>query len=164
MAAIPLLDPKRCLQDRIALQTHFRAKREHVLQRLEKMGLHVSCPPQATFYIWLNVGCLPPPINSGGVFFEELLKERVITTPGIFFDINPSHRRNILDSPCEQFIRLSFGPPLEDLDRGLDGMERVLRKANERSAPMGRGYSRTGRKSSAYVSRNTTHPVGQNGL
>lgn len=26
-------------------------------------------------------------------------------------------------------MRLSFGPPLEELDRGLDGIERVLAKA-----------------------------------
>jgi hypothetical protein len=51
-------------------------------------------------------------------FFEELLKEHTIVIPGIFFDINPSHRRNLFHSPCHHFVRLSFGPPLEDLDKG----------------------------------------------
>ena len=51
-------------------------------------------------------------------FFEELLKEKTIVIPGIFFDINPSHRRNLFNSPCHHFVRLSFGPPLEDLDKG----------------------------------------------
>ncbi|KDN53386.1 PLP-dependent transferase [Tilletiaria anomala UBC 951] len=139
LAAIPMLDPERCLQDRIALQKHFRMKRDHVLKRLEEMGLPVLVKPQATFYIWLNVGKLPHPLNSGMVFFEELLKEKVIVTPGLFFDLNPSHRRNIIDSPCEPFVRLSFGPPLEELDRGLDGIARVLNKGRAASAPMGRG-------------------------
>lgn len=39
--------------------------------------------------------------------------------PGIFFDINPSHRRNLFNSPCHHFVRLSFGPPIEDLDKGV---------------------------------------------
>ena len=51
-------------------------------------------------------------------FFEELLKEKTIVIPGIFFDINPSHRRNLFHSPCHHFVRLSFGPPLEDLNAG----------------------------------------------
>lgn len=52
-------------------------------------------------------------------FFEELLKEKTIVIPGIFFDINPSHRRNLFHSPCHHFVRLSFGPPIEDLDKGV---------------------------------------------
>lgn len=51
-------------------------------------------------------------------FFEELLKEKTIVIPGIFFDINPAHRRNLFNSPCHHFVRLSFGPPLDDLVRG----------------------------------------------
>lgn len=39
--------------------------------------------------------------------------------PGIFFDINPSHRRNLFNSPCHHFVRLSFGPPIQDLDKGM---------------------------------------------
>jgi hypothetical protein len=91
---------------------------------------------------------LPDPINNGLTFFEELLKEKTIVIPGIFFDINPAHRRNLFNSPCHHFVRLSFGPPLEDLNRGqrgsisrstlsnrrcigIDAIERVLHKANK---------------------------------
>jgi hypothetical protein len=42
---------------------------------------------------------------------------------GIFFDINPSHRRDLFKSPCHHFVRISFGPPMEDLAKGLDGIE-----------------------------------------
>lgn len=62
-------------------------------------------------------------------FFEELLKEKTIVIPGIFFDINPQHRRNLFNSPCHQFVRLSFGPPMQDLDKGLDAIDRILRRA-----------------------------------
>ncbi|KAL8281109.1 hypothetical protein RQP46_006467 [Phenoliferia psychrophenolica] len=131
VAALPFLKLDRVKQDRIALQRHFKMKRDHVLARLEKMGLKVAVKPTATFYIWLDLSQLPSPLNSGLVFFEELLKEKVIVVPGIFFDINPSHRRNLFDSPCHTFVRLSFGPALEELDRGLDGFERLLTKIHK---------------------------------
>lgn len=90
--ALPLLDPARVMQDKIALQTHFREKRDHVLARLAAMGLPVKVPPRATFYIWLDLSPLPAPLNNGLTFFEELLKEKVICVPGLFFDVNPAKR------------------------------------------------------------------------
>ncbi|KAI5478228.1 hypothetical protein MNV49_005293 [Pseudohyphozyma bogoriensis] len=130
VASIPLLEPSRVKQDRVALQRHFKAKRDHVLARLAKMGLAVKNKPTSTFYIWLDLSQLPSPLNSGLTFFEECLKEKVIVVPGLFFDINPSHRRNLFDSPCHHFIRLSFGPAMAELDRGLDGIERLLNKVS----------------------------------
>jgi aspartate/methionine/tyrosine aminotransferase len=147
----------------LALQVHFKKKRDHVLKRLEKMGLKVRIFPQATFYIWLDLERLPPPLNksvyyqsigwfvltwaktgSGLTFFEELLKYKTIVVPGIFFEINPSHRRDLFKSPCHHFVRISFGPPLKDLDMGLDAMERVLRKAKkEGTKSFGHSYSKS---------------------
>ncbi|EIM89782.1 PLP-dependent transferase [Stereum hirsutum FP-91666 SS1] len=131
LAALPLLDPDHIQSEKIALQKHFKAKRDHVLARLHDLGMDVKVPPVSTFYIWLNLEHLPSPLNNGLTFFEELLKEKTIVIPGIFFDINPSHRRNLFSSPCHHFVRLSFGPPMEDLDKGLDAIGRVLRKAKK---------------------------------
>jgi len=131
LAAIPFLDPVHVQSEKIALQKHFKMKRDHVLARLKELHLDVDVPPQATFYIWLNLEKLPAPLNNGLTFFEELLKEQTIVIPGIFFDINPSHRRNLFKSPCHHFVRISFGPPLEDLDKGIDAMARVLKKAKK---------------------------------
>ncbi|GAA6013860.1 hypothetical protein JCM10207_008215 [Rhodosporidiobolus poonsookiae] len=132
-AALPLLRPSFVAQERKALQAHFRTKRDHVLARLEKMGFDVNGRGRttSTFYVWLDLSKLPAPLNSGLCFFEEALKEKVIVVPGQFFDLNPSHRRNLLDSPCDHFVRLSFGPPLEELDRGLDGIERLLTRVRK---------------------------------
>lgn len=144
---LPMLDVDRCNQDRLALQKLFRYKRQHVLDRLAKMGLPVKVEPQATFYIWLSLESLPAPLNSGLVMFEELLREKTIVVPGVAFDINPAHRRNIvLDSPCEKFIRLSCGPELSQLDRGLDALERVIAKAHpshEHNESLGKGFAPT---------------------
>lgn len=141
LAAIPLLHYDHVQKEKIALQKHFKAKRDHVLARLEKLHLKVDIPPSSTFYVWLNLARLPDPLNNGLTFFEELLKEQTIVIPGIFFDINPSHRRNLFNSPCHHFVRISFGPPLEDLDKGLDAMERVLKKARKQGMKaFGHGY------------------------
>ncbi|KAF9566307.1 aminotransferase [Agrocybe pediades] len=141
LAAIPLLDPLHVQKEKIALQKHFKAKRDHVLARLKELHLEVDVPPNSTFYIWLNLEKLPAPLNNGLTFFEELLKEQTIVIPGIFFDINPAHRRNLFNSPCHHFVRLSFGPPMADLDKGLDAIERILKKARKSGMKeFGQGY------------------------
>lgn len=48
-----------------------------MLENLAKIGFNIKVPPQATFYIWLDVSELPEPINNGLAFFEECLKEKV---------------------------------------------------------------------------------------
>ncbi|KAI4524622.1 PLP-dependent transferase [Schizophyllum commune Loenen D] len=144
LAAIPMLDPARVHEEKVALQKHFKAKRDHVLARLADLGLTVRVPPTSTFYIWLDLTNLPPPLNNGLTFFEELLKEKTIVIPGIFFDINPAHRRNLFKSPCHEFVRISFGPPIEDLDMGLDAMARVLEKAKKQGmSGFGEGYKQS---------------------
>lgn len=127
-AAIPMIEPSKYREEAKHLQNHFRAKRDFVLESLEKMGLHVKVAPEATFYIWLDVSQLPEPINNGLAFFEECLKEKVIMVPGIFFDINPAHRRELFESPCHHFVRLSFGPEMKELEKGLAGIKRVVDK------------------------------------
>ena len=65
LAAIPLLDPEHVRKERLSLQKHFKHKRDHVLKRLERLGLKVAVPPQSTFYVWLNLDHLPAPLNNG---------------------------------------------------------------------------------------------------
>jgi hypothetical protein len=109
-AAIPMLEPTKVRNEMKALQTHFRAKRDYVLGRLRDMGFELDYTPDSTFYIWLNLGALPMGINDGLNFFQACLKEKVIVVPGIFFDLNPSKRRDLFDSPCHHFVRVSYGP------------------------------------------------------
>jgi len=131
LAAIPLLSAEHVQKDRLALQECFKAKRDYVLGRLDEMGLHVKHPPHATFYIWLDLSSLPEPLNQGLVFFEECLKEKVIVVPGLSFDVNPANRRSLSSSPCARFVRLSFGPKMEKLKLGLDGIARVIERSKD---------------------------------
>jgi len=127
-AAIPMLEPTLVKKEMIALQKHFKEKRDYVIKRLREMGFVIKAVPTSTFYIWLNLEHLPGPIADGLNFFQACLEERVIVVPGIFFDLNPSRRRDLFDSPCHHFVRLSYGPRMETLRMGCDGIERVITK------------------------------------
>jgi len=124
-AAVPLLEPSLVRAEMKALQQHFVKKRDFVVARLNEIGLQVT-PPDATFYIWVNLSHLPEAINTGLHFFEACLEEKVIVVPGLFFDLNPKNRRDLTHSPCHHFIRFSFGPDMEELERGLNGIHRLL--------------------------------------
>ncbi|KAK0511056.1 hypothetical protein JMJ35_006608 [Cladonia borealis] len=127
-AAIPMLEPNKVLQEMKALQRHFRTKRDYVLSRLKEIGFEIKLVPDSTFYIWLDLRGLPEAINDGLNFFQQCLKEKVIVVPGIFFDLNPAKRRDLFDSPCHHFVRLSYGPRMETLESGLAGIERVVKR------------------------------------
>ncbi|RKF76369.1 Aspartate aminotransferase [Golovinomyces cichoracearum] len=127
-AAIPMLEPTRVLEEMKAIQSHFKEKRDYVIERLRSMGFVIKSIPDSTFYLWLDLTGLPEAINDGLNFFQACLEERVIVVPGIFFDLNPSKRRDLFDSPCHHFVRFSYGPKMETLKMGLDGIERVVNK------------------------------------
>ncbi|OOF98109.1 hypothetical protein ASPCADRAFT_205366 [Aspergillus carbonarius ITEM 5010] len=140
-AAVPMLEPSLVRAEMKALQVHFREKRDYVIGRLREIGFRIQDVPQATFYIWLDLTALDPPLpkeanlSDGLNFFNALLTEKVIVVPGIFFDLNPAHRRDLFDSPCHHFVRLSYGPKMDVLKMGLDGIERVIRRARAQFEP-----------------------------
>ncbi|KAK4108627.1 PLP-dependent transferase [Canariomyces notabilis] len=127
-AAIPMLEPELVKKEMAALQSHFRDKRDYVVGRLRAMGFSIRYVPDSTFYLWLNLEGLPGPISDGLNFFQACLEEKVIVVPGIFFDLNPARRRDLFDSPCHHFVRFSYGPRMDVLKMGCDGIERVVNK------------------------------------
>lgn len=104
-AAVAMLEPARVRAEMRALQRHFRDKRDYVLERLRGMGFALPYRPNSTFYLWLDLSGLPDAINDGLSFFAACLREKVIVVPGIFFDLNPSRRRDLFDSPCHRTCR-----------------------------------------------------------
>ena len=48
----------------------------------------------------------------------------MITVPGVFFDVNPERRRTY--ARYRHYSRISFGPEMAALERGLDGLERMI--------------------------------------
>ena len=149
--AVPMLEPSLVLEEMKALQKHFKAKRDFVLKRLSQIGFTKGDQdiPDSTFYLWLDLTTLEPPlpanspidISNGLSFFDALIKEKAIVVPGIFFDLNPAKRRDLFDSPCHHFVRISYGPKMEVLEMGMDAIERVVKKARGESATYGSAVS-----------------------
>ena len=123
---LELLEPDHVIQETVATQTRFREKRDYMLKRLHQMGIQVESEPTGTFYVWANLERLPEPLNDGISFFKAGLEEKVITVPGAFFDVDPERRRS--SGRYRPYARISFGPNIETLQRGLDGIERVIAK------------------------------------
>lgn len=122
--ALTLLEPEATVQETIATQKCFQLKRDYVLERLKRMGIGVEVIPAGTFYVWANLSQLPPPLNDGMSFFEAGLEEKVITVPGVFFDVNPEKRRAY--ARYRNYCRISFGPELEKVEKGLNKLERII--------------------------------------
>ncbi len=125
--AINLLDVELAIKETNAINVLFRKKRDYMLKRLKGMGVNVPLKPKGAFYVWADLSKLPEPINNGMQFFEQGLLEKVVTVPGIFFDVNPNGRR-INNRRYTQYARISFGPEMDTLVRGLDAIERVINK------------------------------------
>ena len=133
-AAVPFLQPDFVVADALALQAHFRAKRDYMVKELGALGIKARVP-EATFYIWADVSSLPPPLNNGVIFFEYCVRHKVIVVPGIFFDINPFHRRRFHKSPYIDHLRMSFGPAWPNLHQAIAGMKEFVEAARAGTLP-----------------------------
>ncbi len=128
-AAIELLEPERCDAEARAVHETFRRKRAWFLQRLGDIGVEFDRPPEGTFYAWGNLANLPAPLNDGMALFEAGLEQKVITVPGVFFDVNPGKRRTAATSRFHSYTRFSFGPPQAQLATALDRIEKIVAAA-----------------------------------
>ncbi|MBN2800615.1 MAG: pyridoxal phosphate-dependent aminotransferase [Deltaproteobacteria bacterium] len=131
-AAIPLLAPAVADAEAEAIRAVFREKRDYMITRLVRMGLHVDAAPMGAFYVWASVRHLPEPLRSDMGFFRAALERKVITVPGRFFDINPGQRRSEQRSRFGCHVRFSFGPERATLVRGLDALEAMIAEARAR--------------------------------
>ncbi len=127
IAALPLLEFELAAAEARAIQSHFSHKRTSMIEALEELGVQVH-RPLGGFYCWGDVSALPPPLNSGMGLFRAGLERGLITVPGVFFDINPGQRRPERVSRFARFVRFSFGPPLEEIERGMDILGELIRQ------------------------------------
>jgi hypothetical protein len=126
-AALPLFEPGLVRQELQAIHDAFRPKRQRLLEGLQSLGIRVDRAPEGTFYVWGDLGGLPPPLDDGMGLFRAALEQRVITVPGEFFDINPGKRRRARLSRFRGHARFSFGPSMEVVERALERLGNVVR-------------------------------------
>jgi hypothetical protein len=164
-AAMGVLEPARADQETRALREVFAKKRNLLVSRLRKMGITFAREPVSTFYGWACLRGLPAPFDDAMTFFRRALARKVMTVPGEFFDVNPGKRRRG-ESPYRQWMRFSFGPPIENLAMGLDRLEEMLASAagkrSGRKKPTARGgRAKPARRSKGSRARaESTRPAG----
>ena len=124
-AALTVLEPERADQETTALREIFVAKRNLMVDRLKGLGIRFAREPRSTFYCWASLEDLPEPFDDAMTFFRRALERRVMTVPGQFFDVNPGGRRTG-PSPYRQWMRFSFGPPMDNVVLGLDRLAEML--------------------------------------
>jgi len=127
-AAISLLDDATIDAETASIRKCFAKKRSFLLDRLRGMGIHIDSPPDGGFYIWGSVENLSEGLDRDLSFFRAALAEKVITVPGQFFDINPGKRRQGRRSRFDTYLRFSFGPELDCLERACDRLEAIIAK------------------------------------
>jgi hypothetical protein len=125
-AAIPLLEPAAVEAEVEAVRRAFLAKRELVLARVRELGMGVDLEPEGSFYVFANLASLPEPLDDCMAFFGAALAQKVICVPGVFFDVNPGQRRARHLGRFRHHVRLSFGPPMAEVERGMDRLARVV--------------------------------------
>jgi aspartate/methionine/tyrosine aminotransferase len=128
-AAVPLFDDAYVHGETNAIQTVFREKRDRMLSRLERLGVRFDRVPDGTFYCWGSVSALPAPLNDGMGFFRAALTKKVITVSGEFFDVNPGKRRHGRVSRFKDYVRFSFGPSLDVVERAMTRLEQLVNEA-----------------------------------
>ncbi len=130
-AAVELMEPDLVIAESKAIRDAFLPKRELILRRARELGMRVHPEPSGTFYAFVSVRDLPEPISDGMAFFRAALEHKVICVPGVFFDVNPGRRRAQRLSRFHQHVRLSFGPGLDEVSRGMDRLEAMIRGYQE---------------------------------
>ena len=124
-ATLEALQPERVAITTQALRNEFAKKRNYMLKELKAMGIEPAQDPNGTFYIWANIEKLPAPINDADAFFFACLERKVMTVPGHFFDVRPYRTRPAVE-PYRHWVRLSYGPNMETVKKGLSRMKEVI--------------------------------------
>ena len=97
------------------MRTIYNQRRKYMVQRLKKMGLGISVEPTGAFYIFANIKHIST--DSYALALDILENAHVGVAPGIDFGANG-----------EGYLRFSYANSIENLEKGLDRLERYLNR------------------------------------
>ncbi len=95
----------------------YNKRRIYVISRLKDMGLGITIEPTGAFYVFANAKHISG--DSLGLAHDILEKAHVGVTPGIDFG-----------SQGEGYLRFSYANSMENLEIGLDRLEKYLNRKN----------------------------------
>ena len=97
------------------MKSVYNERREFMIRRLRELGFGLSVEPAGAFYMLVNAKHLSA--NSYELAFEILEKAGVGVTPGIDFGRN-----------AEGYLRFSYANSLDNIEEGLNRIERYLKE------------------------------------
>ena len=93
----------------------FRRRRDVVVPALRSLGLQVPVMPDGAFYAWAD--CSRYSASSWDFCFDMMRRAHVALTPG----------RDFGPHAADRYLRLSFASSMDELERALQRLSRVLR-------------------------------------
>lgn len=96
-------------------RAEFRRRRDLVVPALQALGLSVPVMPDGAFYAWAD--CSRFAASSWDFCFDMMRRAHVALTPG----------RDFGPHAAERYLRLSFASSMDELERALQRLARVLR-------------------------------------
>lgn len=121
-SAIDMLAPGVAEQEGAAVRELFAAKRNLMVDGLREAGISVPSPPDSTFYVWGKLDRVAPS-SDATEFVQAGMRQKVLTLPGHLFDIDPGGLRG--GDPYGRWVRFSFGPPIAELEMGLERLGEI---------------------------------------
>jgi aspartate/methionine/tyrosine aminotransferase len=103
----------------IRMRNIYNERRKYLIKRLREIGLGVKVEPTGAFYILGNIKAFS--LDSYKMAFDILEKARVGVTPGIDFGKN-----------CEGYLRFSYANSLENIQEGINRLEKYLKETYSR--------------------------------
>jgi len=116
-AVAALTDPEVEREVRKMVDT-FDKRRRYMLERLRRMGFGIATEPKGAFYVFANAKKFTK--DTYKFAFELLEKAEVGVTPGM--DFGPAG---------EGFLRFSYANSIENIEEGLDRLEKYLADIEE---------------------------------
>lgn len=96
------------------MKEEYKKRRDYVYGRLQKMKIDVTLP-EGAFYIFPSIQ--QTGLSSMEFVIKLLEEEKVAVIPG-----------NAFSSDGEGFIRISFAQSMDELEKGMDGVEQFLKQ------------------------------------
>ena len=100
-------------EDVARMKRIYNERRKHMIKRLKELGLGITVEPTGAFYVFANAkhaSC-----DSYRLCFDILEKAHVGVTPGVDFGPNG-----------EGYLRFSYANSLENIERGMERLEKYL--------------------------------------
>ncbi|MFP3870517.1 MAG: pyridoxal phosphate-dependent aminotransferase, partial [Syntrophobacteria bacterium] len=114
-AGVEALRSAEAAQDVARMVSIYNERRRFMIQRLKKLGFGLAVEPTGAFYVLANARCFGD--DSYRLAFDILYNAKVGVTPGVDFGEN-----------AEGYIRFTYANSLENIEEGMDRLERYLER------------------------------------